>query len=372
MVVDRIGTLHACKASAVNDWDDTVVGLPSSGMPLLVAIDVPPDTPPEYAAAVTGSCNAALGEGTCVTGGDQPGLASPSSLGEPDAEVESLETSNVDTEREPTEPTPRPRWVAVVRWDDEGYRTLRIELRPGAEQPPAEARVVAFTPADPPRQRWASAGLVVAALVSRRETIPRPPPIEPPPETEEPIKPPPPKEPLTLPPADASPSHPWARIDLGSLAGPGLDSGPARLGGFLRVSVVPSAVPLALHAGTGIAARGGQPSVRWVNASAGATLRVGRWQAPLAAEVRGEGVRERVWFTADDPARDLTEIAKRWRFGGRFGGDVIVELSAPAALFFGADVSIMRPEVIISVSGDDIGNEPVVRWAGSMGLRVSF
>jgi len=338
-------------------------------MPLLVAIDVPPDTLPEYAAAVAGSCNAALGEGSCTASAVAPGERPPTTLDPVDANVEPSEPPG--TELEVTEPNAPARWIAVVRWDDVDYRTLRIELQPGFEQPPVETRVVAFTPADPPRQRWASAGLVVAALVSRRETIPRPPPFKPR-EPEPPIEPPPPESPQPLPPVQRPPRHPWARIDSGGLAGPGLDSGPARLGGLLRVSVVPGNVPLALQAGGRIAARGGQPTVRWVDGSLGMTVRIGRWRAPLAAELRAEGVMERVWFTADDPTRNLSEVAKRWRFGGRFATDAIVELSGPAAFFVGVEASILRPEVIISVGGDDIGSEPPVRWAGSTGLRVSF
>jgi hypothetical protein len=339
-------------------------------MPLLVAIDVPPDTPPEYVAAVAGSCSAALGEGTCAAGRDSLGTPAPTGLDDLHPGPGNAESD--DTAIDSAEPKMAPPWIAVVRWDDEGYRTLRIELRPGAEQPPVEARVVAFTPADPPRQRWASAGLVVAALVSRRETIPRPPPFQPPPEIEEPTVPPVPQEPLALPPTDSPPPHPWVRIDSGGMTGPGLDSGPPRLGGLLRVSFVPSRLPLALHAGTRIAARGGQPTVRWVDGSAGATVRLGSWHAPVAGELRGEGVLERAWFTAEDPSRDLTEVAKRWRLGGRLGGDLVVELAPPAAFFVGAEISLLRPEVIISVASDNIGSEPFIRWAGSAGLRVSL
>jgi hypothetical protein len=341
------------------DSGDSVVGLPSSGMPLLVAIDVPPDTLPEYATAVAGSCNAALGEGTC-------------SAGAPDGDGDGDGDGDEPGSQVPP-PSSAPTWVAVVRWDDVGYRTLRIELRPGADHPPVETRVVAFTPADPPRQRWASAGLVVAALVSRRETVPRPPPTDLLPTPQPPVEPPAAQPPAPAPvPAPPPPRHPWARIDLGGVAGPGLDAGPARLGGLLRVSVVPAALPLALQVGTRFTARGEQPTVRWLDGSMGITVRLGDWNSTLGGELHCDGVMERMWLTADDPARGVSEVARRWRFGGRLGGEAIWGFAPPAAVFVGAEASLLRPEVIVSIGGDDVGTEPPVRWASSTGLRVSF
>ncbi len=330
----------------------------------LVAIDVPLDTAPEYAAAVVGSCSAALGEGACQAAGGPGSLAR--------GLLEPTPGSDPPTGGAPT--TTDVQWVAVVRWDDVNYRTLRIELRPGVEQPPVETRVVAFTPADPPRQRWASAGLVVAALVSRRETGPRPPPVAPPaPAPPPPTEPSPPPEAMP-PPAPALPvrSHPWARVDVGALAGPGLDRGPARLGGLLRVAVIPSSLPLALHVGTRLSARGGQPKVRWVAGSLGVTVRLSSWEAAWTAELRGEGVMEQVWMAAEDPSRQISEVARRWRFGGRLGGEFAYEFAPPAAIFAGLDVAVLRPEILVSINGEEAGNDDAVSGAGSAGFRLSF
>ena len=348
-------------------------------MPLLVAIDVPQGTQPEYAVAVAASCNAALGEGKCTA--DAGSVGNPATDGDAAGEppLDSAEASP-SPPSESTLDSSAP-WVALVRWDDADYRTLRIELRQGAEQPPVEARVVAFTPADPPRQRWAAAGLVIAALVSRREAEavprpvtpqpqahhPQPPPIEPPPPEPEVVEPPP-----VVASSHAAPRHPWARIDSGGIAGPGLDSGQARLGGLLRLSVVPSRLPLALYAASRYAVRGGQPTVRWVDGSLGVAVRLGAWRSSVALELEAEGVTERVWLTADDPARNASDVARLSRLGGRLGADGIFEFAAPAALFVGVDASLLRPKVVISVGGDEVGTEPPIRWSSSTGLRVSF
>lgn len=293
-------------------------------MPLLVSIDVPAETLPTYEVAIAGSCEAALGEGTCTTA------------------------------------TASAEWVAIVRWDDVDYRTLRIELRPSPEEAPVESRVVAFTPADPPRQRWASAGLVIAALVARHVTADAASTSVPVPGADEPAAP------------SQAPLHPWVRVDLGGVLGQGLDTGAPRLGGLLRVGLIPWQLPITFHAGTRWTERGGLPTVRWAEVSSGLAVRLGPWSSSWTAEVRAEGLVEWVRLTAEEPATRQWETAQRRRGGGRLGADLVWVFADPGGAFVSAEATVIRPEILVSIGGEDAGREPPVRFAGSTGIRLDF
>src|SRR5262249_1016224 len=138
-----------------------------------------------------------------------------------------------------------------------------------------ETRTLSFREQDPPASRWASAGAVIAAFVAARDSAATPPAPRPPP-------PPPPP-----PPAPAPPPHRlgW-NLDLGLLAGPGLDRGPYRLGGLGRAYLaLPQALRVLGLVSARYAERPGDLSLRWWSVSCGMGARVGGHGAPVSAEL---------------------------------------------------------------------------------------
>ena len=298
-----------------------------------VAIDVPPQTAQEVRVSVVRSCNAALGRGRCV-------------LGRP----------------EPDQPF---EWVAVVRWDP-GYRRLRIELRRrSVEGELVESRDLAFTGSDATGDRWASAGVVIAALVAARQpsVIRYDTPSEP--EQNAPAEPPVEKEPRWT-------GGPVWSVEVGAHTGPGLDSGPYRFGPQARIGVSLRPLPLLLTAATRYSIRSGDPNISWWAQSLGVGARVGGWEGSVAAELRSEIVSERMVISATDERMDSEESAVRARFGGRLGA-VGLWLLAPRVWLTGAaEVTLLRPEVSVEVSGSSSGYESAVRWGMAGGVRYSF
>jgi hypothetical protein len=330
-------------------------------MVALVAIEVPSGTPPDLVVAVTASCTAALGEGAC----------------------------------EPTSEADSPRYFAVIRWSGPGSTDLRVELRErDGEGPTLDTRVILFTPADRLRQRWASAGLVVAALVVQREAgespaapptpAPAPPPESavsepapaPPPETPSPVEspaapPPAPVGAVELSPLPASAAR-WIAVDVGGLLGPTLEAGSVRGGPAARIAWYPLAAPFAASAGLRLLTRTGVPNVTWLGADLGAVARLGAADAPLAAELRVAGAAERVFISAIEPGTGRRDVAGQWRLGGRLGVEGAAFVHPPLAAVVGGELSLLRPQVQIEVANEPRGTDPALGFSAWAGLRFQF
>jgi hypothetical protein len=77
-------------------------------------------------------------------------------------------------------------------------------------------------------------------------------------------------------------------------------------------------------------------------------------------------------ISATDERTDSEESAVRARFGGRLGA-VGLWLLAPRVWLTGAaEVTLLRPEVSVEVSGSSSGYESAVRWGIAGGVRYSF
>src|SRR3954462_5993433 len=104
-------------------------------MVFAVVVEVPP-VEAATAARTIATCNAALGPEQCVLSGTNAASDPPA------------------------------YWYAVVRYADDGQARLSIELYAGNR---AGSRIASseleFKPRDSEQERWASAGVVVAALV---------------------------------------------------------------------------------------------------------------------------------------------------------------------------------------------------------------
>jgi hypothetical protein len=297
-----------------------------------VAIHLASELSPELAARTVQSCEAALGEEHC---------------------------------RLTDEPLSGDDYYATVTVEGTSADGAHIVIsRRDAEHPIVE-RHLSFLPEDAPGDRWASVGVVIAALVTAAEgPVEKPPPRNPPPSA-----PPPPRPPAPHPKAPAA-AHP-ARIDL--LVHLSRESGtdyPSELGGSLRASFMVPRSPVFFGAVAGYAARiGPQPTLQFPLAGIGGGLRLGAPEARWALEFNLFGVAEYWIISASEPGRSESEPV--WRFGGSLGADVIWAANRNWQLLAGVSAQILTPRVTIDVGGQAAEQAPPVGVAFALGLRFS-
>ena len=303
-------------------------------MVFAVVVDVPPA--PAAARTLT-TCNAALGAGQCAAVEQGPGPGGP------------------------------PRWYAVVRYDAEGSARLTIELYEGNRDGPRVASSeLEFKERDSAEERWASAGVVVAALVaaqtaspSSTEPKPAPAPVLVPAAAQ-----------VSRPPVRDAPS-PWLRLDLGATLGSESRAGPLRVGPLGRLGIAFRSLPLFAFASGAYTVRGsGRTDLSWLTGSLGVGARVGFAQQRAALEVRTEAVLETVGIEASDG--DRSEQARRTRFGSRFGLDLSGYWAKNWAVLLGAEAGALGPRVTIDVLGQQVEQLPPFFWGFVSALRYDF
>jgi hypothetical protein len=302
-------------------------------MVFAVAVDVPP-VEAAAAARTIATCNAALGPEQCV-------LASDGSS------------------------TDAARWYAIVRYGQDGQARLTIELH---ESSPDGSRVASselqFEERDAPDERWASVGVVVAALVLAQ-------PVDRQPVERKPVAPPvaePPKARVLPAPARKPPV--WTRLDLGLTAGSEMRNAPLRFGPLLRIGVAFSGTPVFACASLAYTVQSsGNTDLSWLSGAFGAGAHVGFGHERAALSLRGEVVIETLGIVATEGER--TESARRARFGPRLGLDLSGYFASNWALVVGGEAGVLGPRVVIDV-GDRTETLPPFAWGFLSALRYDF
>ena len=313
-------------------------------MPFAVVLDVPP-VEVEVAQRALKTCNAALGPQKCQLATE----ANEASNGAP------------------------ARWYAVVRFDPERRAVLRIQLYDGSSDGVRVATSqLEFKDRDTELERWASAGVVVAALVAAQSATPpdNPPPAPPVAVLPKPAAVPPP--PLPRPPLKLVPIRSeWLRMDLGATGGSEIQNGALRFGGLGRLGIAFADVPVLAFTSVAYTVRGsGTPDITWLTGSLGFGVRVGLGRNLAALDVRAEGVIESVSIHATDGVR--SESAQRTRLGPRFGLDLSGYFTKNLALVAGLEAAALRPRVDISVAGSAADRLPPFNWGFISAVRYDF
>lgn len=172
-----------------------------------VMIDVDPSGIDEWHDAMLGRCEAVLGVGQCQLIPALDSDATPPSSPAPAADS----------------------WSALVRWGDSRFVTVEVEVRNEADgmklSSPAQ-----FTDKDRIDERWASVGLLIAAMVTAHHRLERP-------EETDPISAPPPKQspPPPTPQLQDPPVSAW--LGVAALGSQGVASQRPLLGGQAQVGV---------------------------------------------------------------------------------------------------------------------------------------
>jgi hypothetical protein len=306
---------------------------PSAGAALaaLVSISVAPDdVPPELSALAVRSCDTALGEGKCQLEGPAPA-----------------------------------EWHATVSTSDPNLTNVRIEVRKESSSSAPEVRDLSFSPEDSVRERWASVGVVIAALVvaRSRESEPQ--------EAPAPVAPPPPPPPIARPtprPVAAPPPRIF-RFDLRMLGARRTSEGLPEIGLELGASLLPGAGPAFVGVSIAGAHRlGADVGASWFSGAAGGGVRVGRASAQFACEFRGAIVVEYWRFEASEPGR--SEHSGKFRVGGLAGVDALWAMSSKWILSLGVEGLVVGPSLRVDVEGKTV--ETIPRYGGAVLAGVRF
>jgi hypothetical protein len=296
---------------------------------LSVAIAIePPTASAAVVQAVTQSCEEAIGDGRCKAASDN-------------------------------EPATVVTWFALIRSPDAEVSAVSIEFRDRSQQGALiESRELTFSEGDSLDSRWASAGAVIAAFVAARE-----------PASDVAAQPSARVDPPRVT-VESPPTGPSWNIDVALLAGPGLESGPLRVGALARgyLAFPPQQSLLGLVS-LRYAERPGDVALGWWSAGCGIGARLGGPSALLGAELTGEVVFERLALSATDEVTLEEDSATQNRFGGRLSANLALSLADHWALLAGVEASALRPAVSIEVGDRSAGREPAVGFAFSSGAR---
>jgi hypothetical protein len=302
-------------------------------LPGVVAIDFPDRTPHSWVDAATSACEAALGDGRCVEGG--AGVTSA--------------------------------WRATVVLSDEpSAPVLRIELYEFENDAPESARQLRFHDIDPDRQRWASAGVVIAAMVSASEAgrSPSEEPLEPTPFTPDDYRAPTRDERSSTAPR---PTGVW--VDGTGVLERGFASELPALGAGVAVGARPFSLPLLVSAGA---------SVTWASAplaSRRVTFGVGPGVRFVDGVITWDGVAQlRLQHYSVVATRTLngieqTDTGGYWRAGPALVSAVGVRLIDSLALVFASDVGWYLPQIDVSRENQLIGRVPPFNFGIDVGIR---
>lgn len=299
-------------------------------LPGVVFIDLPEQTPRVWVEALTSACQAALGPGRCVEG--------------PEARAS--------------------YWRAtVIAGDDASGPVLRVELYDGDAGRLESARRLRFQEIDPERQRWASAGVVIAAMVSAGEagrTL-APEPIDVAPLD---APPPAPERPLSEP---ARPKRLW--VDAAALVERGFASRPPGLGARIDVGSRPTSWPLLLGAGISASwTRSPLDSFR-VTAGAGPGWRLldGAVAWDVSAQARVQ--RYAVFASRTQEGVEHTDSGSEWRSGAALNTRVAFRVLDSLGLFLDADGGWYLPEIPVTSENRPVGRVAPFNFGIAAGLR---
>lgn len=278
-------------------------------------------------------------------------------------------------------------WLAILTSPDEPSTLIRVELRPISRPFAITAvRDLVFRPSDTVSERWATAGVVVAALVIQAESgmlspsdVPSESPS--PKDVPEPEKKPQraslpaavntPHSPV-LPPAErASGSVPRVagpvRLDLLGMVGPSLQRSPWRVGGESRLSVTVAETPLFGWVSVSAATSTGDVAVTDVAGGfgGGVTAEVAENQAFV--EVRAGVSAAALYMAAEQSGQRAS--AMRWQSGPLGGADFIVRTTDHLSLMVGGTAAARRPRVTVEVAGEPARQQLPLDVAFSCGVR---
>jgi hypothetical protein len=321
----------------------------------LVLIAPPAEIAPESVPAMLRNCNLVLGRERCVAASD----AGARALG---------------------------TWFATIEGSDADPDRVKIELRPASDkQRVLSARTLSFASDDTQTERWATIGVVVAALVVDATANEKganekgaPAEINSPTQSPAAAAPPTPVAPsplpqaivLTLPKTNMQAAHDLGlRLDLGGLIGPSPFPGSLQYGLALRPTLeLDRGFGVCVALARGAAADGAQATYWHAAAGIAYRLRLLSTATPLTLEGRTALSVQRLGFSAVGPLGEH-DAQSTYRVGPLVGVDLGLMLTRTVGAFIGIDLALLDPKIVVRRSGLALGESHFIEVFGLAGLR---
>ena len=264
----------------------------------------------------------------------------------------------------------QPAAVAIVSLQAEDKMRVEVGVHQG-DHDSWRTKDFSFLAADLALDRWRAIGFAIGTLAES----------EPPPEAQVETRPAPAPVALTpVAPPKPAPTAPKPKprvvgpLSVGAAAifGPGLDSGPWRLGSELYADLalpgVPMFVTLGGSAATRVTSDFTKSTARWFDVSLGVGVPLLGGSSRSGLELRAAALTE--YFDVAASTLGRSETMNRWTFGveGALGGrlrlvpDLFLTAEVQAAGFSGSTV--------VRVANVPAGTNASFRYLGSFGLRV--
>lgn len=269
--------------------------------------------------------------------------------------------------------------VAIVSVQAEDKMRVEVGVRQ-VERDSWRTKDFTFLPADETLDRWRAVGFAIGTLAE--SDVPTSKPAPEPPNVEPPRRAPPERVRETPRPAPEVKPRSQVFVGASALVGPGLDTGPIRLGGGLSALLAPPRVPLFFTLGANAAsvvadipgaAAGAAPAssanARWYDFSLGAGVSV------LGPLVEGHGLELRVaaladYFESSALAGSRSATKSRWTLGAQASLGARLQIVPGVFLTAALDGAALSGATGVRVSGQLLGTSENFRYLGSLGLRV--
>ena len=161
-------------------------------------------------------------------------------------------------------------------------------------------------------------------------------------------------------------------IGAAAILGPGLDSGPWRMGSEVTVALALPDVPMFLTLGGSVATRFSRGSdnltVRWLDVSAGLGVPLLGEATNSGLELRGGVLAE--YFDVAASALERSQTMQRWTFGGQGAFAGRVRLMSNFFLTAEVQAAGFSGTTEVHVADHTVGSNASFRYLGSLGLRV--
>jgi hypothetical protein len=263
----------------------------------------------------------------------------------------------------------QPYAVAIVSQQADDKMRIEVGVRQG-EHDSWRTKDFAFLAADLDSDRWRAVGFAIGTLAE--DNAPRTAPAA------EPPKPPP--APIAsvsvAPPLRTAPKpkpSPQLFVGVAVIFGPGLDTGPWRVGSALSANIAPQHAPIFFTFGGSAATRvttdSNGATARWYDVSSGAGVPLLGSLESSGVELGGRILAEHFDVSVNAPDGTSAERG-RWIFG--FEGELGGRVQVVPGLFLTAGIigSGLSSETDVRVAGVPEGNAASFRYLGSFGIRV--
>jgi len=264
-----------------------------------------------------------------------------------------------------------PSAVAIVSLQSEDKMRVEVGVRQG-DHDSWRTKDFAFLAEDDSLDRWRAIGFAIGTLAESN-----PPPGVESPAPPAPATPAPVLQPAPAPEVRSAPREkpaPELRLFVGAvgLLGPGLDTGPWRIGSGLFVELAPRG-PLYLTLGGSAATRvtrdASDAAARWFDVSAGAGVALIGSLNHSGLQLGASLLAERFDVSAST-LDGRSDSRARWIFGGEGALGGRVEVAPDLFVILDFEAAGLSAATDVTVAGASIGSAPSFRYLGSFGLRV--